>query len=97
MPVCLWISNHDWRHFPYFGFYSVPDSDEGSEIEDIALGSESEDHWEELSDMDREEEEEQEADEVDMLSWECTSACGLQWYGEGNVVLMKKEYATITA
>jgi hypothetical protein len=30
------------------------------------LGSESEDHWEELSDMDREEEEE--ADEVDMLS-----------------------------
>jgi hypothetical protein len=32
------------------------------------LGSESEDHWEELSDMDREEEEEGEADEVDMLS-----------------------------
>lgn len=44
------------------------DSEEGSEIEEIALGSESEDHWEELSDMDREDEEEGEADEVDMLS-----------------------------
>lgn len=46
------------------------DSDEGSEIEDIALGSESEDHWEELSDMDMDEEveaeEEGEPDEVDM-------------------------------
>jgi hypothetical protein len=32
------------------------------------LGSESEDHWEELSDMDREEEEEMEVDEAAMLS-----------------------------
>jgi hypothetical protein len=38
-------------------------------MEDIALGSESEDHWEELSDMDRDEQEEAEAvDEADMLS-----------------------------
>lgn len=46
------------------------DSDEGSEIEDIAFGSESEDHWEELSHMDMDEEVESEAegepDEVDM-------------------------------
>ena len=28
------------------------DSEDGSGIEDTALGSESEDHWEELSDMD---------------------------------------------
>jgi hypothetical protein len=32
------------------------------------LGSESEDHWEELSDMEREEEEEGEVDEMDMSS-----------------------------
>ena len=51
-------------------YYSIPDSEEGSEIEDIAFGSESEDHWEELSHMDMDEEveteEEGEPDEVDM-------------------------------
>jgi hypothetical protein len=59
---------HDITH--KFQYYSVPDSDEGSEIEDIALGSESEDHWEELSDVDMDEEveaeEEGEPGEVDM-------------------------------
>jgi hypothetical protein len=50
--------------------YSVPDSEESSEIEDIAFGSESEDHWEELSNIDMHEEVETEEvtepDEVDM-------------------------------
>lgn len=40
-----------------------PDSDESSGIEDTALGSESEDHWEELSDMNMEEEVEAEEEE----------------------------------
>ncbi|GFG32378.1 hypothetical protein Cfor_04358 [Coptotermes formosanus] len=51
-------------------FQDQGNSDEGSEIEDIALGSESEDHWEELSDVDMDEEveaeEEGEPGEVDM-------------------------------
>ncbi|KDR13291.1 WD repeat-containing protein 43 [Zootermopsis nevadensis] len=46
------------------------DSEEGSGIEDTALGSESEDHWEELSDMNMEEEAEAEGEteELDMSS-----------------------------
>lgn len=95
MPFLI-LSNHDSGLFPWHEFYAVLDSEEGSEVEDIALGSESEDHWEELSDMEREEEEEGEVDEMDMSSWECTCACGLRWCGESNMVLMKKEYATIT-
>jgi hypothetical protein len=59
---------HDTSHV--IKYYSVPDSEESSEIEDIAFGSESEDHWEELSNMDMDEEveaeEETEPDEVDM-------------------------------
>jgi hypothetical protein len=56
-----------------FECYLVSDSEEGSGIEDTALGSESEDHWEELSDMNMEEEveaeeEEGEPDDVDMSS-----------------------------
>jgi hypothetical protein len=70
------------QHLPWYECYAVLDSEEGSEIEDIAFGSESEDHWEELSDMDKEEEEDAEVDEVDMLSWDCTSVCGLRWFGE---------------
>ena len=74
--------------------YSVPDSDEGSEIEDIAFGSESEDHWEELSHMDMDEEVESEGegepDEVDMSVWEYIGTCVLQWYVEGNLVLQSK-------
>jgi len=71
-------------------YYSVPDSEEGSEIEDIAFGSESEDHWEESSHMDMDEEveseEEGEPDGVDMSFWEYIGACVLQWYVEGNGV-----------
>jgi hypothetical protein len=59
---------HDTFH--KIKYYSLSDSEEGSEIEDIALGSESEDHWEELSHMDMDEEveseEEVEPNEVDM-------------------------------
>jgi len=59
---------HDTFH--KIKYYSVPDSEEGGEIDDIAFGSESEDHWEELSHMDMDEEveseEEGEPDEADM-------------------------------
>jgi hypothetical protein len=50
-------------------------------------------------DMDEEveAEEEGEPDEVDMSVWERSSACVLQWYVEGNTVLLCKVYISITS
>lgn len=76
-----------------FECYRVADSEEGSGIEDTALGSESEDHWEELSDNGMEEEEKTEAEEeegVDMSSWELTVGFVLQWYDEEEISICNK-------
>ncbi|XP_069677542.1 WD repeat-containing protein 43 isoform X2 [Periplaneta americana] len=48
--------------------YQDQDSDEGSGMEDAALGSESEDNWEELSEIDMEEEVEEGVEDIDMSS-----------------------------